>query len=167
MNKPLLVAAAAALILTACGQPEVPAITPPAVSTPAAPAAAAPAEAPAGDAAPAAEATAETAVAPAEEAAPAAATPAAAPAAAASADGEAIYNKACTTCHATGLAGAPKLGDAADWGPRVAQGAEILYTHSIKGFTGKKGMMPPKGGFMNLSDDEVKAAVNFMVDKAG
>ncbi|MCL4721447.1 MAG: c-type cytochrome [Gammaproteobacteria bacterium] len=161
MNKPLLVAAAAALILTGCGQPDVPAITPPAVSTPAAPAAAAPAEAPAGDAAPAAEAPAEPAAAPApaEEAAPAAA--------AASADGEAIYNKACTTCHATGLAGAPKLGDAADWGPRIAQGADILYTHSIKGFTGKKGMMPPKGGFMNLSDDEVKAAVDFMVDKAG
>ena len=65
-------------------------------------------------------------------------------------------------CHATGLAGAPKLGDAADWGPRIAQGEALLLEHAIKGFTGKKGMMPPKGGFVNLSDDEVRAAITYM-----
>ena len=77
-------------------------------------------------------------------------------------DGEAVYKKACTTCHATGLAGAPKLGDTADWGPRIAQGEALLLEHAIKGFTGKKGMMPPKGGFVNLSDDEVRAAITYM-----
>jgi len=77
-------------------------------------------------------------------------------------DGEAVYKKACTTCHATGLAGAPKLGDAADWGPRIAQGEALLLEHAIKGFTGKKGLMPPKGGFVNLRDDEVRAAIAYM-----
>jgi cytochrome c5 len=97
-------------------------------------------------------------------AAPAAVTPgdAGSVAAVAAVDGEAVYKKACTTCHATGLAGAPKLGDAADWGPRIAQGEALLFEHAIKGFTGKKGMMPAKGGFLNLSDDEVRAAVEYM-----
>ncbi len=76
--------------------------------------------------------------------------------------GEDVYRKACATCHATGLAGAPKLGDAADWGPRLAQGEALLFEHATKGFTGKKGMMPPKGGFMTLSDDEVRAAIEYM-----
>ncbi len=77
-------------------------------------------------------------------------------------DGEAVYKKACITCHGTGLAGAPKLGDAADWGPRIAQGDALLFEHASKGFTGKKGMMPPKGGFMTLTDDEIRAAIEFM-----
>jgi cytochrome c5 len=61
------------------------------------------------------------------------------------------------------VAGAPKLGDKAAWGPRIAQGIDTLYTHSIKGFQGKAGMMPPKGGNMALSDADVKAAVDYMV----
>ena len=69
-------------------------------------------------------------------------------------------------CHGTGVAGAPKIGDKADWGPRVAQGKQVLYDHAIKGFTGQKGAMPPKGGATQLSDDEVKAAVDYMVSKA-
>ena len=77
-------------------------------------------------------------------------------------DGEGVYKKACITCHGTGLAGAPKLGDAADWGPRIAQGEALLFEHATKGFTGKKGMMPPKGGFMALTDDEVRAAIGYM-----
>lgn len=88
------------------------------------------------------------------------------PAAALAADGQAVYGKSCTVCHATGVAGAPKLGDKADWGPRVAQGKNVLYTHAIKGFTGKKGTMPPKGGMTQLSDDDVKAAVDYMVGQA-
>lgn len=82
---------------------------------------------------------------------------------AAVADGEAVYKKACITCHGAGIAGAPKLGDAADWGPRIAQGDALLLEHAIKGFTGQKGMMPAKGGFVTLSDDEVKAAIDYMV----
>ncbi len=63
-------------------------------------------------------------------------------------------------------AGAPKLGDKANWGPRIAQGMDKLYTNSIKGFQGKVGLMPPKGGNAALSDADVKAAVDFMVSKA-
>ncbi|MFZ5558957.1 MAG: c-type cytochrome [Pseudomonadota bacterium] len=98
-------------------------------------------------------------------AAPAAAAPAAAPAAekkAAAADGEAVYGKACVACHATGAAGAPKLGDKAAWAPRIAQGSDALYASAIKG----KGVMPAKGGMATLSDAEVKAAVDFLVAKS-
>lgn len=80
--------------------------------------------------------------------------------------GEDTYNKTCMACHGTGAAGAPKIGDKGDWGPRVAQGKPTLYDHAIKGFTGQKGAMPPKGGAAQLSDDEVKAAVDYMVSKA-
>lgn len=90
----------------------------------------------------------------------------AAPAAAAGADvGKKLYDTACMACHATGAAGAPKLGDKANWGPRIAQGLETLYTHSIKGFQGKAGVMPPKGG-SSASDEDVKAAVRYMVSAA-
>jgi len=78
------------------------------------------------------------------------------------ADGKATYDKACMACHAAGVAGAPKFGDKADWGPRIAQGNDTLYTHALKGFTGKKGMMPAKGGNASLSDADVKAAVDYM-----
>ena len=82
--------------------------------------------------------------------------------AAQAADGKGTYDKACFACHAAGVAGAPKFGDKADWGPRIAQGNDTLYTHAIKGFQGKKGMMPAKGGNMSLSDADVKAAVDYM-----
>ena len=62
-----------------------------------------------------------------------------------------------------GIAGAPKPGDKDDWGPRIAQGNDTMYKHAIEGFTGAKGMMPPRGGGAKLSDDEVKAAVDYMV----
>jgi cytochrome c5 len=85
---------------------------------------------------------------------------------AAGADGQATYNATCVACHGAGVAGAPKLGDKADWGPRIAQGKETLYQHVLKGYQGKKGFMPPKGGNAALKDDAVKAAVDFMVSKA-
>lgn len=109
---------------------------------------------------------------PAPAAAPAAATtpaPAAAPAAPAVTEnevGKGVFGKTCAMCHAAGVAGAPKPGDKADWGPRIAQGKDTLYKHAIEGFTGAKGMMPAKGGSANLTDDEVKAAVDFMADKS-
>jgi cytochrome c5 len=142
--KHLTFALLTALTVVAC-KPQEPAPLPPQVGTRTAPA-------------PVPSAPADTAAAPAN-AVPGDTVPGAALAAI---DGEAVYNKACTTCHATGLAGAPKLGDAADWGPRIAQGEALLLEHAIKGFTGKKGMMPPKGGFVNLSDDEVRAAIAYM-----
>ena len=79
------------------------------------------------------------------------------------ADGKATFDKACQACHKTGVAGSPKLGDKAAWADRIAQGNDTLYTHAISGFKGKTGMMPPKGGFGNLSDADVKAAVDYMV----
>lgn len=80
--------------------------------------------------------------------------------------GESTYNTACMACHAAGVAGAPKTGDKAAWGPRIAQGKDTLYTHAIKGFQGKSGLMPAKGGNMSLADADVKAAVDFMVTKS-
>jgi cytochrome c5 len=82
------------------------------------------------------------------------------------ANGKGTYDKACMACHAAGVAGAPKLGDKAAWGPRIAQGNDTLYTHAIKGFQGKKGFMPAKGGNASLADADVKAAVDFMVGQS-
>lgn len=84
-------------------------------------------------------------------------------ASAAMADGEAVYNSGCGACHATGVAGAPKVGDKAAWAARVTQDKETLYGHAINGYQGEAGVMPPKGGFMNLSDDDVKTAVDYML----
>lgn len=100
----------------------------------------------------------------AEKAAALAATPAAATAAAAPADkGKATYDAGCFACHAVGAGGAPKVGDAAAWADRIAQGNDTLYAHAINGYQGKAGMMPPKGGRPDLADDDVKAAVDYMV----
>lgn len=87
----------------------------------------------------------------------------AAPATAENDVGKSVFNKTCAMCHSTGAAGAPKPGDKADWAPRIAQGNDVLYKHAIEGFTGAKGMMPPRGGGASLTDDQVKAAVDFMV----
>ncbi len=81
----------------------------------------------------------------------------------ASIDGKSVYNKTCSMCHAAGVAGAPKPGDKENWAPRIAQGTETLYKHSIEGYTGNSGMMPARGGNPKLTDDEMKAAVDFMV----
>ncbi|MES2018756.1 MAG: c-type cytochrome [Pseudomonadota bacterium] len=114
-------------------------------------------------AAPAAEPAAPAAAEPAP-AAPAAAAPAAAPAKVA-VDGQKVFNASCTACHTAGIAGAPKFADKAAWAPRVKQGTATLYEHALKGFQGKAGMMPAKGGSA-ASDDEVKAAVDYMVAAA-
>jgi len=101
--------------------------------------------------------------APAEAAAPA---PAAAPAVAENEVGKSTYNKTCALCHGAGVAGAPKPGDKADWGPRIAQGMDVVYKHALEGFTGSKGAMPARGGGSSLTDEQVKAAVDFMVNQS-
>ena len=104
---------------------------------------------------------------PKSEAPPPAAAPA--PVADAAADGgkgAELFKKTCAMCHQSGVAGAPKLGDKADWGPRIAQGQDTLYKHAIEGFNGAKGAMPAKGGNPALSDDEMKVIVDFMVAKS-
>ena len=88
------------------------------------------------------------------------------PTAAADGHGKTIYDATCQVCHAAAIAGAPKFGDAAAWKDRIAQGMDVLTEHAINGFQGKTGMMPPKGGAMNLSDDDIKAAIKYMVDAA-
>ena len=75
--------------------------------------------------------------------------------------GEQVYTTACAACHAAGVAGAPKLGDAAMREPRIAQGDDMLYDHAINGFKA----MPAKGGNASLSDDSVKAAVDYMIGR--
>lgn len=92
------------------------------------------------------------------------ATATATPAAAAGPrSGDAVYNASCLACHSTGAAGAPKLGDSAAWGPRAAQGMDTLMSHAINGFNA----MPPKGACAACSDDELKAAVEYMLSQSG
>jgi cytochrome c5 len=80
----------------------------------------------------------------------------------AAADGKQVFDSTCTACHATGVAGAPKLGDKAAWAPRVQQGMDTLMQSALKG----KNAMPPKGGNGSLSDAQVQAAVEYMVNQA-
>ena len=88
------------------------------------------------------------------------AIPAAAPVkVATAASGENVYKGVCGVCHAAGIAGAPKSGDKAAWGLRIAKGKPTLYEHAIKGFNA----MPAKGGNSSLADADVKAAVDYMV----
>ena len=77
--------------------------------------------------------------------------------------GQKVYEESCRSCHAEGMAGAPKLGDQAAWSERIAQGMEILTQKSIEGFSGETGTMPARGGNASLSDDQVRAAVEYMV----
>ena len=86
---------------------------------------------------------------------------------AAGTDGKATYDSICAACHGSGIPGIPQMGDAAAWAPRIEQGTGTLYTHAIEGFTGSSGMMmPPKGSNPELSDDAVKAAVDYMVSNS-
>lgn len=78
------------------------------------------------------------------------------------ADGGATYTQACALCHATGVGGAPKLGDKAAWAPRLATGKDALLASVLKG----KGAMPAKGGNAALNDADVKAAVEHMIAQA-
>lgn len=127
-----------------------------------------------GDAAPAAAAPA---AAPAPAAAAAAAPAAAAPAAAAAApaagapqqaaatvnpSGEKLYKSVCFACHATGVANAPKFGDKAAWEPYIKTGMDAMVKVAMQG----KPPMPPKGGAANASEDDIRAAVQYMVDAA-
>lgn len=84
------------------------------------------------------------------------------PAADLPANGEAAYNKICSSCHAAGIAGAPKVGDHAVWGPRIAQGKDTLYKHAIGGYRGDKGLMPAKGG-TTWPDELIRSAVDHML----
>ena len=81
-------------------------------------------------------------------------------------DGNTVYNTTCVACHGAGIAGAPKTGDADVWVTRIAQGMTVLVEHAINGFQGETGVMIAKGGNTALSDDEVAAAVKYMVEQS-
>jgi len=78
-------------------------------------------------------------------------------------DGKTVYEGACAACHASGVLGAPKFGSGAEWAPRIKRGVGALYESALHGTP--KGM-PPKGGRDDLSDSDVKAAVDYMVAQA-
>jgi cytochrome c5 len=73
-------------------------------------------------------------------------------------DGAVIYNNLCTGCHTSGAGGAPMLTAA-----RMGQGKDLLYTHAIEGYQGSAGVMPAKGGNPGLTDEQVKATVDWML----
>lgn len=90
------------------------------------------------------------------------ATPAAAGAGSNLDAGKKLYDTVCMACHASGVMNAPKFGDKAAWAPRIATGIDTLHNAALKGLNA----MPPKGGAANASDDDVKAAVDYMVSAA-
>jgi cytochrome c5 len=81
-------------------------------------------------------------------------------------DGMEAFQQVCSTCHGPGIAGAPKAGDAAAWGPRIAKGKQTLYDHALHGFQGSTGVMPAKGGRTDVPDDVIRQAVDYMVSMA-
>jgi len=80
--------------------------------------------------------------------------------------GPEVYNMACMACHTTGAGGAPKIGDADAWADRIAQGHATLVKHAIEGYQGEAGYMPPKGGRADLTDDEISAAIDYIVGES-
>lgn len=79
------------------------------------------------------------------------------------AQGKAIWEGTCQVCHLNGVAGAPPLGNARAWAPRIAKGEDTLVSHALNGFTGEEGSMPARGGNPQLSDDQIRLAVRYMV----
>ncbi len=81
--------------------------------------------------------------------------------------GPQVYNAACIVCHQPpGTGGAPPVGDVGAWAPRIAQGMDTLYMHALQGYQGPSGFMPPKGGRVDLSDDEIRAAVDYLLEQS-
>ena len=78
------------------------------------------------------------------------------------AHGRQIYRQACAFCHDQGLTGAPKIGDAGAWSPRLAQGMDTLYASALNG----KNAMPARGGNPSLADADVRAAVDYLAAQA-
>ncbi len=81
-------------------------------------------------------------------------------------DGAQVYEQVCSACHGLGIAGAPKAGDAAAWGPRLAKGKTVLYDHALHGFTGTAGTMPAKGNRLDIPDAIIEQGVDHMMDMA-
>ena len=80
--------------------------------------------------------------------------------------GKKVYETTCAACHKGGLLGAPKLGDKAAWAPRLTQGLDVLVSKSIKGFQGKTGTMPARGGDAKLTDAQVGNSVDYLIEQS-
>lgn len=76
--------------------------------------------------------------------------------------GQAVYQQYCVVCHSTGAAGAPKVGDAAAWKPRIAEGMTVLVQHAMQGYK----LMPPKGTCIACTQEDITDAVKYMVSKS-
>lgn len=76
--------------------------------------------------------------------------------------GQQIVTQVCSMCHGSGMMNSPKLGDIAQWAPRIEKGIDTLHDHAINGYN----MMPARGGRPDLSDDDIKSAVDYMVSLA-
>lgn len=76
--------------------------------------------------------------------------------------GNEVYDAVCMACHSTGAAGAPKKGDAGAWASRIDQGMDTLIKHAVNGYNA----MPAKGGCANCPDEEIKAAVEYIVGES-
>ena len=81
-------------------------------------------------------------------------------------NGEKVFKSLCAMCHQTGAGGAPIVGNKEMWAPRIAQGVDVLYKHSIDGYETKDSVMPARGGNLKLTDEEMKAAVDYMLSKS-
>lgn len=77
--------------------------------------------------------------------------------------GKQVYAEFCSRCHDSGLHGAQRIGDREGWRSRLGQGVDILVEHSIRGYEGAVGHMPPRGGHPELSDGDIAAAVNYII----
>ena len=77
--------------------------------------------------------------------------------------GQEVFNKVCMACHATGAAGAPKVGAKDQWEPRFAQGLDTLVNHAVNGIRG----MPAKGGNPSLTEANLKEAIVYMLGETG
>ena len=81
-------------------------------------------------------------------------------------DGTQVYEQVCSACHGLGIAGAPKAGDTAAWGPRIAKGKTVLYDHALHGFSGQAGTMPAKGNRLDIPDALIEEGVDHMISMA-
>ena len=81
-------------------------------------------------------------------------------------DGKGVFDVACSACHGTGIAGAPRIGDKAAWAARIGKGIPTLEKHALEGFQGQAGLMPAKGGRTDLPDDAVRAAVEYLASQS-
>ena len=79
--------------------------------------------------------------------------------------GEQVYRQACAMCHNRGIGGAPAIDDKEAWKGRLVKGEQTLIANAINGFRGEKGFMPPRGGRANLTDEQVSAAVRYLLTK--